>query len=203
MKTVYFIYVSIPEFVFNKIKYMIGDIAKEFKWKENKLYGLYAWTNKQSYVEEFLELRCNEIYTIVKKELDYDDFKRLKKQCDDMRLNLYKMKTNYNETMEIVCTVNEYTKSTEECDLYMDEFGLNIDEDIHYYIFNDEIFNALDILGYVDGYVRRYGYDGDVISYQNSFGLTGVGNKLYIDFHNEVGNFIVLFRFFLTGDDDC
>lgn len=205
MKTVYLIYASIPELIFNKVKYLMGTSGNYFKWKNHNMYGLYAWSDDIKLVKEFTDLRYQEIYNIVKKKFEPDEFKRFKKAHKLDKLGLYKFKINNNEKIDIVCTNNEHYVSTEEYESYMPEFGTIVYKEVPFSIFNDKIINALDILGYVANYTRTYSddeeYDAIIscIDHNESYGLTYFGNKIAIDFHNEVGNFVLLYKFFLIG----
>ena len=114
MKKVYMIYVSIPEGVFNTVKYIIGEPAKEYKWKDGNVYGLYAWTDKEKLFTEFMRIRYQDIYTIVEKEVEHDEFKVLKTKYKYLRIGMYELLINDNESLEIACTRNEYDSSTED-----------------------------------------------------------------------------------------
>ena len=203
MKSVYLIYVSIPEKVFNNVKYLIGETAKEYKWKNNCMYGLYAWTDKGKYLDEFVGVRYTQIYTIIKKEMEYDDFKRLKKLYKDTKLSLYNFNISDSNQIQVVCTSNEYNVSVNEYDMFIDEFALPISEEADFSIFNKKVLDALDKLGYIDNYIRKYMYEDESliseIDNNQSYGLTYRGNKHLVNFSNELGKFVVLFRFFLMG----
>ena len=196
------IYVSIPEEVFNTVKYIIGEPAKEYKWKDGNVYGLYAWTDKEKLFTEFMRIRYQDIYTIVEKEVEHDEFKVLKTKYKYLRIGMYELLINDNESLEIACTRNEYDTSTEdgrEC--FWWEFGPPISEFAHYNIFNNTVRDALDKLGYVNAYVMKYGDEGEqaVVDNNLSYGVTYFSNKNIITFNNEVGSFVLLNRFFLIG----
>lgn len=207
MKRIYFIYVSIPELIFNKAKFIIAK-TERFRSKKGKTFGLYAWTTDKNILGEFLEVRNNEIYSITKKEIEKDEFKTVKSEYPSQELKRYKYYLDDSEddkkSIDIVSTKFEYINSTVDGQENIYEFGPNVYEDAPYQIFNDEIIEALDFLGYTDKYDLTYG-DGDRIdqvSYNNSFGLTALEKNKRIKFDNQMNILLYLYRFFFYGNDN-
>lgn len=203
MRKIYFIYVAIPEEIFNKVKYMLGN-TERYRWKRNKMFGLYGWTTSKSIVKEFFEIRNKDIYTLVKKDIDDEEYQRIKDDLNILKLDrrTYNLNDIQHKKIDIVSTKNEYVCVTIDSEQYIWEFGPPIDKDLPYNIFNDKICNALDILGYSKGYELRYG-DEDILdqtSYDMSFGLTPMGNKDLIHYDNEMNILLYLFKYFFYGD---
>lgn len=205
MKKVYFIYVSIPERIFNKVKYMLGN-TEGYRWKRDKMFGLYAWTTNKAIASEFFEVRNKDIYTLVKKEIDEDELKHIKDMYYTLKLDhrIYYLdkSESIDKSVEIVSTKNEYVCVTEEAEEYMWEFGPQISENVPYEIFNDKVLNALDTVGYCKGYDLRFAKDEQMesTSYNLSFGLTPLGNRDSFRYDNKMNVLIYLFNYFFYGD---
>jgi len=205
MKKIYFIYVSIPENIFNKVKYMLGN-TERYRWKHDKMFGLYAWTTSKSIANEFFEVRDKDIYTLVKKDVDDEEFRHIKDDLNILKLDrrvYYLDKTEHKDrSVEIVSTKNEYVCVTSDSEEYIWEFGPPIDESVPYIIFSDKVMDALDTLGYSKGYDLRYGEDmqNDYANYNASYGLTPLGKRDKILYDNQMNILIYLFNFFFYGE---
>lgn len=205
MKRVYFIYVAIPEVTFNTIKYMLGN-TEQYRWKHDKMFGLYAWTSSKSIAKEFFEVRNKDIYTLIKKDVDEDELNHLKSDYNLLKLErrIYYLNGDniLDKSVEIVSTKNEYVCVTSDSEEYMWEFGPQIEEDTPYRIFNDKIIEALDTIGYNNGYDLRYGTDAeiDAANYNASFGLTPLGKRQKIVYDNQMNILLYLFKFFFYGE---
>ena len=170
----YKIYLTIPEEIYNKrIKYLVSKESFEgYHFKKNKkyVYGLYAWTTKKKYIEEFKRTRFMDAFSINKSEIDEDEFEDFKSKYStlklDMRKFFYSAEINpdnydYDSYMLTIKTVNasdinnnivlttkqEWIESTQHLRENMEEhYASNISFD--YKIFKRHIQEALDILGY-------------------------------------------------------
>lgn len=205
MRKVYFIYAIIPENIFNTVKYMLGN-ADKYRWKHDKMFGLYAWTTSKSIAKEFFEVRNKNIYTLIKREVDDDEYERIKYDFNVLKLDrrVYYLDRDHknDKSVEIVSTKNEYVCTTMEYEEYLWEFGPPISEDVPYNMFNDKVLQALDTIGYTKGYDLNYGVDDsrDTVEYNLSFGLTPLGNKEKLTYDNQMGILLYLFRYFFHGD---
>lgn len=205
MKRVYFIYVAIPENIFNTVKYMLGTTDK-YRWKHDKMFGLYAWSSSKSIVKEFFEVRDKDIYTLVKKDVDDEELNHLKNDFNllklDRRIYYLDGDMKLDKSVEIVSTKNEFVCATIEAQEYLWEFGPPIMEEVHYNIFNDKILKALDTIGYTKNYELIYGVDGDrdTAEYNLSFGLTPLGNRDKFVYDNQMGILLYLFKYFFYGE---
>lgn len=208
MKKVYFIYVAIPEEIFNTIKYIL-DKSDNYRWKKSKMFGLYAWSTNKSIVKEFFQVRNKDIYTIVKKEIDDFEYKNFKDIYNtlklDRRLYYFDRSEKKERSIEIVSTKNEYIASTMNAEENLWEFGPPIEQSVPYTIFNNDIIYALDYLGYTKEYDLRYAAEDtiDFNSYNESFGLTPLGNRNKMIYENQMNILLYLFRFFFYGDKKC
>ena len=166
MKTVYFIYVSIPQKIFDsKIKFLLSN-TEDFRFKRNTMYGLYAWSTKKKIVKEFFELREPKIYTLVEKEIDSEEyFEHFKSKYSNLELKIreYDRKDGANlKTTEIVTTKNKLMMKIIIGHLVLHLMGTNIVLillilSMFYYIFFISYFMAL-----------KFRKDGN---YENSFVL--------------------------------
>ena len=204
MKKVYLVYATIPYKIFIKIKYMLPKIEK-FKSKGNNMVGLYAWTTNKEYVEEFLEIRNNSIYTV--KKVDIEEKGELKSIKDNYGTSELKPYEYYldsddkdSEHVDIISTKNEFVCSTIDSEEYLFDFGPSVEEEAPYVIFNDDIIEALDVLGYTDKYDLSFGDSEkvDLVSYNNSFGVS-VMERSKIKFTNQMNILLYLFSFFFYG----
>lgn len=205
MKKVYFIYAIIPENIFNKVKYMLGN-TERYKWKHDKMFGLYAWSTSKSIVKEFFEVRNKEVYTLIKKDIDEPEYEYIKDKYNllklDRRVYYLDSSKNIKKSVEIVSTKNEYVCTTIDSEEYLWEFGPPINESVPYHMFNDKIIYALDTIGYSKNYDLKFGdeYKSDTTSYNLSFGLTPMGQKDKIVYDNEMNILLFLFNYFFYGD---
>lgn len=206
MKKVYFIYVSIPEKIFNKTKYLLGNI-EGYRWKRDKMFGLYAWSTNKEIVSEFFEVRNKDIYTLVKKDVDDDELDLIKDRFNNLKLDhrvYYLDKSEkLDKSVEIVSTKNEFVSSTIDSEENLWEFGPPIEQDVPYTMFNDKVLSALDLLGYCKGYELRYadGDQRDFAEYNLGFGLTPLGNKDKASYDNQMNILIYLFSYFFYGEN--
>lgn len=180
MKNVYLIYIKVDNDSFNTLKYIIPNVH-DYIWRDEKFYGMYAWTSSKSKLSDFLETREEKVFVTSKKELDSDEFELFKEHFYTLELNRYKYNTirlDKKETVEVVSTKNEYIEVVENGSENYQEFGPTVSDRFNYKIFNKDIIKALDILGYTEVYDLNYGtYDDSVLAdYNKSFGLTPLGN---------------------------
>lgn len=208
MRKIYFIYVTIPEKVFNtKVKYLISN-SHNYRWKNGNMYGLYAWSTKKKLIKEFLEIRNNSIYTVINKEIDEDYYKEVKSTYGTSELKLLEYKhldSNKNlNTIEVVSTKDELRCSTIDHQEYLEEFGPSVYSDLPITLFNDKLYVALDTIGYVSDYYSLYGTDeeADYYAYNKSFGLTctGKSTKIFSD-ADTVNILLYLFHYLFYGKE--
>lgn len=168
---VYLIYLTVPVYIFNiRLKYLIDSVDKvDYKIKDDNVIILYAWTPKKKYVKRFLEERCKDVFTVKTQQIDYDDeYEEFKERHNDAKL--------YEEQIALFPSYDRYERDAgievpdknnfasmlitkfevKNFDTFrsenMAEFGPQINADINYDLFNNEIINALTILGYVTLY---------------------------------------------------
>ena len=206
MKKLYFIYVRIPENIYNnKIKYLIPNVY-DYRWKHGYMYGLYAWTTKKKYVKEFFEVRDKSAYTLIEKEIeDDDDVKQVNSIHPSLKLVLKKFETiedGNKKKVEILCTKNEYVVSVIDGDEYLYDFGPEIYEDIDYRLFNDKIIKALDTLMYVNKYDSLFGSvdENSFNEYNAGFNLTKYGDYIKLRDVDQISALLYLFKFFFQSD---
>ena len=209
MKKIFYIYASIPESIYNKkVKYLISN-THDFRWKHEKMYGLYAWTTSKKIVKEFFEIRKNDIFTMIKSD-DYDDseLERLEDRYSDLKLECrryyFDAKEDEKNSILIVSTKNEYVNSTMNSEEYLYEFGPKPSEEFPYHIFKKKIIKALDTLGYTSKYDIEYGTEAEAESAQwnlTGFNLTKYGQNYKIHFDNQMNILLYLYRYFFYGNE--
>ena len=136
----------------------------------------------------------------------------------DTRLSIKDMDSNakllysHDELFPIVCTKEEYNEAFSNGSAFMYEFLIRTME-IDYNIFNDDVIQALDMLGYCKEYdTMQYqvgptdddDYDPDErfesVYYNRSFGLSPLGNYNTIDlYNNKAGIFFNLYYEMIVG----
>lgn len=207
---IYFVYAEITESEFNRrIKYLVNNNNHEFRWKHNKAYGLYAWTTSKKLLNEFLEYRNNDIYTVVKKELldDYE-LEKVSKTYSDSKIKISKFYCDYEKSdkgnyVELPVTDNEHYNVSVCGEENMEEFGPKI-PDIDYHMFNKKVQEALDTIGYTTDYDVSFSNDDDIAfaDNQKSYGLTVMGRKYPYKKRNEFNTLLYLFHFMFFGKTD-
>lgn len=182
MKKVYLIYAKIPSLLFdNKIHLFVRD-SSEFKLSKNHYIGLYAWTKNKELLNTFLDFRkdAKDIYNVIEREFDKDDYKHFKKVHSAEELMYYRFKTCKSYDMDhfdygwvpkksdsdqekdeffnesdnvgrIVCTTTEYNETMDYGEQFFFEYLSQIMK-VDYLIFKDEYIWALDRIGYCDAF---------------------------------------------------
>ena len=208
-KKIYYLYAKIPENIYNKkVKYLISN-NHDFRWKHSYMYGLYAWTTSKKILKEFIEVRENSIYTLVKNDiLDKEEYNRIKDRYSDLELKSYRYYYNNSlklddESIMIVSTKNEYVHSTEFNEEFIYQFGPQVSDTFPYYIFKDKIIDALDRIGYVSKYDIELGSEDDsnFANYNLGFNMTKYGHKNKVVYNNDMNNLLYLYRYFFYGND--
>lgn len=207
MKKVYFIYVIIPENIYNKtIKYIISN-SHDYRWKHGKMFGLYAWTTKKKVVKEFFEIRDKRIYTLVEKEITGEYYDELKSTHSSLELKL-RSYDHFNdkqelEKIDVVSTKNEWVCATIDNMEYIDDFGPAVYGDLPVDLFNDKLINALDVIGYVSKYYIEYGTESeaDMSSYNLSFGISERGNVFRPKCEDTLNVLLYLFGYLFYASD--
>ena len=216
MGKVYMIYVSVPTDIFNtRLKYLLSSVSNyDYRHKKNEkyLYGFYAWTKDKKILSEFLDTRYADTFDVIKKDLDNDELEEFKSVYNYLKLNIYEYKYNKNlyesESEKMVTTRHEYI----QCTNYLTENLINFYEEryitIDYKIFNDDIQNALDILGYTTIYDTNIDkssrYEDDEIrrlraekkQLQNK---TVFGHELIHYYNNEYAGLLYLYSYLFFG----
>jgi hypothetical protein len=229
MKKIYVIYASIPSLLFdNKIHDFIHDPMR-YKLSDNKYIGLYAWTTKKKLLDEFLNTRykARSMYTVLKKELDDDDYIYFKKDNNQEKLSCYKLyhdiveedenknvheKLN-DETPRIVCTKNEYETIYDLGEQYLFDYMCQI-VNFEYLVLNDQYKLLLDKIGYCDLFNRIFDgltdyddYDDfyhdrhEMTEFNNGYGLSYYGNTAVDICKNRLMIFINIFYEMIVGYD--
>jgi len=115
-----------------------------------------------------------------------------------------------DEAVTIVATREEYNNCTE----FISENILEhlhakyINQNVDYTLFNDEIEDALDVLGYITNYDLLYTSESglsDMIDFNSSFNMTYRGhpldnNVLCNMHHNQYFAFIYLYSYLILGE---
>lgn len=213
MKKIYLIYVTIPEKVYNnRIKFLVSG-EYNFRYKNGKVYGLYAFTNKKKIVNEFFETRNGDIYNLVEKELDEHDYELLRTSYITLELKLrdyvFEDENGNEKSIEVVSTKDEFVNSTIDARENLYEFGPKA-HDIPVDVFKDKLLESLSAIGYVSDYYTRYGTDDerDFESYQMSFGMSTYGKMIHFTETNTFNVLLYLFSYMFYGktiaggDDD-
>jgi|GEM_PF-2592158 len=213
---IYNIYVKIPKDyieedymsdenpLLHKYTYYLNDIDKIYQLKNNRYYtGLYAWTTSKKLLKAFLKDRINSIYTIVKESIDEYGFITKYYKAHQLKEREYFFIDNDGSwgKMDIVTTKFEHDVASDPYSAYAFIFTPLIH--YNYRIFNSDIIDALDILGYTKFYDRTFN-DNDVdlmeyLDYNESYGCTSLGHHDYFTFNNQVNSLVFLFDYFFTG----
>ena len=206
---IYFIYASIPQRIFdNRLKFLI-PMKSTFVHKNGNMVGIYAWTNKKKLLKEFLEVRENSIYTVMKEEIDDDDFNNFRRENIEMMLERKEFFiTGLNRTVgfstgngvklkciECIVTRFEYVNATEDGNACIHEYLIQ-NLCVDWTFFNEDIVYALDVLGYTtifDNFLTSSDTRRDACNYSSSFELTPNGYPITLNIMCEL--FVLLYTF--------
>lgn len=119
---VYLVNIEIPINVFNLQYIYFIDNSEKYLYKNNIMYGLYAWTTNKDILDEFMETRNKEVFKVTTEKVKKKDLKYLKKNYDTHELDWYIYK--YKEKGElkdigIITTLNEYNTVNSSDDFIM------------------------------------------------------------------------------------
>lgn len=198
-------YMSDENPLLHKYTYYLTDIEKIYQLRHNDQYytGLYAWTTDKKLLKVFLNDRPSSIYNVVKDNIDEYEFINRYYKTHQLKERKYTYINEKGEmgSMKIVSTKFEYEAVSDPTRILNDIFVQIVHYD--YRLFNADIIDALDYLGYTKFYDRMFRYDDDdwmeFIDYNESFGVTASGHKDYFTFSNQVNLLIYLFDYFFTG----
>lgn len=209
---VYLIYAKIKHEIFNtRLKYLIQN-EYTYKWSEdNYMYGLYAWTTSKKIYNSFMNLRGeSNIYTFTKKDLSEQELKTLESEYKDSKLEFYLYSFGNDEHgstqyIEVASTLFEYSSTVHNLSENLYEFGPSMCKNFPIFIFNTEIKESLENIGYLDYFLLYFGDDGvhatDVYDYQKSFGCSynGGPESPFLSETNQLGVLIYLYDYMFTG----
>ena len=201
---VFFIYANIPREAYDKTLKFLLSHQYDFRSKDGMMRGLYAITNNKKYMKEFFDLRGgNEIYTVVKKEVDKEEWKEIiTDRYSDLILKKSKYQSDDESHIELIVTSNEETTTKYDGEAYLSEFGPRQYADVDYMLFNNTIINALDFLGYTTFFdMSSHSLDPsrrEAASYNMDFRQTVYGHDLP-DFTNDMNILLFLYRVMFVG----
>ena len=205
--TAYLIYSKIPvELYDKKLKYLISN-AFEYRCKDNLMIGLYGWTTNKKYMKEFLQTRNSKMFNIVKKDIDKSDKPILKEKYFNLEIKPREFvridDNNKEQLINIITTLDEHIACTEDAEQWINEINIDLLSGVPVYLFNDKVFDALDILGYVDMYYLFNGTSdedeeelqdmNDYTTYNNSYGFTTNGHKIINKTRDQVNVLLFLY----------
>ena len=190
----------IPRQVYdNTIKFLLNN-KYDFRYKHEKMYGLYAYTKSKKLLTEFMDIRGGSgVYNVIKSDMSEEMFYDLNDKNSELKLIRSSFKTLNGESMELVVTKNEDHVVKNDSEEYIYEFGISAFKKLNYIIFNEKIIKALDRLNYVKLFERDYG-DTDLLFFNDSFGLTPEGH-LDKPIYSELNTLLYLFRYMFVGSD--
>lgn len=200
---IFYIYAKIPRLLFDeRLKYLLST-QHTFHCKKGYMCGLYAFTNSKKIMKKFLEFRDPEVYSVIKDDIDDDEYQNIHLNKSDLELRYSDFTLNEKEKIEMVVTKNEETIIKFDGKEYINAYGPSSYVKTNFYIFNDKIINALDGLGYTKSYIDQFGSDDEVdyMYYNESFGLSPLMNDHMNSKYNELNLLLYLYRYFFIGSD--
>ena len=200
---IFYIYAKIPRLLFDeRIRYLLSN-QHNFHCKKGYMCGLYAFTNNKKLLKKFLEFRDPDVYSVIKDNIDDDDYKDIHVNKGDLELRYSDFSLNNKENIEMVVTKNEETIIKYDGQEYINAYGPSSYVKTNFYIFNDKIISALDNLGYTKSYIDQFGTDDEVdyMYYNESFNLSPLLNKHIKSKYNEINLLLYLYRYFFIGSD--
>lgn len=214
---IYMIYASIPESIFNDISEFLPNLSVwSYDDETNRYIGLYGWTRNKDLYKDFIDVRKDcEFYRYLSKDLDKHEYDEFKKEFLMMKLKYYKYsRGDYNDCKSVAfpSTKWEYEctdSSAIENNVLYRIYGI-FGEMGDYYIFKDDVIEALDVIGYTTLYDSVYGGDDcfcdeekdarvELALYNMSYGLTVRGNKFIDIFSDKFGIFMTVFNTLIFG----
>lgn len=145
---IYMISIKIPINIYTKkYVYILEDSAK-YKYKDKYMYGFYAWTDNEKYLEDFLSIRYNDIFKINIKKMSNKEFNKFEKEYSNQKLSNYKYSyysKNKKLNMDIISTLYEYKTSQDDEFTYSYFIDSEINN-IHNYKYTKSIEDSLNII---------------------------------------------------------
>lgn len=216
MKTVYMIYARLPRRVYKNILWVLPVSSDtQFIQYDNYHIGLYGWTTKKEYAKRFFDERKECKYYILKvKSVDNDIIDELKNKNSADKLSEYSFDTgdfNAISAVKMIATKNEYDQIVDDPSIYNFEDITDIHQLSEYYWFNDELINALDMIGYTtehdimggdpDYWTEDEQYEMMENASNNlSYLLTVNGNSYYGIYENKFALLLLIFHDLFLGE---
>lgn len=203
-KTVYLLNTKIPRHIYDSYIKFILPTHDNFRACGNDMVeGIYAWTDKKKYLNDFFELRPRDLYGIITIVFDdKEEFHKFSVDNKECRLDYHDFDSGSDDgkSIGILTTFNEFIQVTENGSEYLEEFGINHLDLVDYEIFNGKIIDALDELNYTYEFDSQYGDESrlDNASFQSSYNLSSMGSRLQFNIRNEVNVLLHLYRFFFS-----
>ena len=214
----YMVYAKFPYY----LKYWIDEVLEIFTdptfacTDEDENYvGIYGWTIKKDIIAEFKKGRTKDYFIYKTKKIskkEFKDFKNVYDLCEIKREYFGKSDLVTSSGKTIACTVTEYRTITEpeRFLLFWNEMMGYVSED--YYWFNDELLQAVDLIGYTTEYDIMFGGDDrsfldeeieqriENAAYSMSYNLTVDGNTYIPIISNQVEVFLRIYEPTFLGE---
>ena len=148
---VFLINIEIPINVFNLQYIYFIDNSEKYKYRNEIMYGLYAWTTDKTKLEEFLNTRSESVFSVRSKKINKKELKELKEKYKTHELDLFmytqKIKGKLKD-IGIISIDNEYRVCHEADDFILAHFS---EEDTNCYKYlntkyKDKVYDILELV---------------------------------------------------------
>lgn len=123
---IYLVNIEIPINVFNLQYIYFIDNSEKYVYRDNTMYGLYAWTTDKDLLEEFLNTRNKSIFKVKSKKVDKKELKEMKKSYETHQLDWYIYSCKFKgeeKGIGVISTLNEYNICKSSNDFIITHFN--------------------------------------------------------------------------------
>lgn len=225
---IYLVYAKIPDYLKGWAEDTIEDFNFNYHSQDDSCnyVGLYAWTIREKEFNEFKETRSSDFFVYKESKITKDELKSFRKVMPDREMLRHSFaivvggkakeykdkKTKHGITMVLVS--DEFNKLTLAHDGYIAEtyYEMTTRALEDYYLFNEDIKLALDVIGYTTDYDITFAgddylfddeersYRNECASYNLSYQLSSYNGNPYINLMaNEFNSFTILYAPLIFG----
>lgn len=157
---VYLINIEIPINIFNLQYIYFIDNSEKYVYKNNIMYGLYAWSTDKTMVDEFMNTRSESVFKVRSKKVDKKGLKELKKKYKTHQLDLFMYKIKHKgelKDMGIISIENEFNVCNSAEDFILTHFS-DDDTNCYQYLnskYQSAVYDVLEIVKEPDTRVTK------------------------------------------------
>ena len=224
---IYLVYAKIPKYLNGWAEDTIDDFVHYSRDEDDNSVGLYAWTIKKKYFNQFKKTRSNDFFVYSEKDIPEDAIEWFRKEVKTRELTKHSFAlvvggyvTEYKDKsgkgVKMILVSDELDKLYLGHDGYIPEayYEMSSRASEDYYPLNNTIIDALDMIGYTTDYDINFGGDDEVFddeecysrreraSYNMSYQLAVEGSRYINLMANEFNAFMMLYAPLIFGKEN-